>query len=137
MIKFKMDLTLEEIFYNNLKWSSNDCYIIHSSSTNFLNESNINLIANHSKCEVIRDITNHQYVLWISNSADNPDNISFSINGGDSIYLQPNGYYFFPVSMGQVFEVMLTENSRSNIKRFSIEEKNLSHFNTSGEIKFR
>lgn len=136
MLRFKMDLTLEEIFYNNIKWVSNECLIINSTSTDFLKNSSINLIANHTRCEVIKDIKNNQYGLWISNSAENKNPIPFSINGTDFIYLVPNAFYYLPVFEGQEIVVKYIENERDYIKKFNITQINFDSFNKSGEINF-
>jgi hypothetical protein len=136
MIKYKMDLTLEEIFYNSIKWIENNCLIINSSSTDFLKNSSINLIANHTRCEVIRDVKNDGFGLWISNSAENPENISFSINENDFIYLPPNGFYYLPVNIEQNFKITLIENNRNYFKEFNVNLNNLHKFNQAGEINF-
>jgi hypothetical protein len=136
MLKHKMDLTLEEIFFNSIKWIVDDCYIINSNSTNFLKNSTINLIANHARCEVIRDTKNNGFGLWISNSAENPENISFSINDNDFVYLPANGFYYLPVNIGQNFKITLIENNRKYFKEFDINLNNLHKFNESGEINF-
>jgi hypothetical protein len=136
MLKHKMDLTLEEIFFNSIKWINDDCYIINSSSSEFLKDSSINLIANHARCEVIRDVKNNGFGLWISNSAENPNNISFSINENDFVYLPSNGFYYLPVNMGQNFKITLIEDNRKYFKEFDINLNNLHKFNQAGEINF-
>jgi hypothetical protein len=136
MLKYKMDLTLEEIFFNSIKWITDDCHIINSSSTEFLKESSINIIANHARCEVIIDVKNNGFGLWISNSAENPNNISFSINENDFIYLPSNGFYYLPVNVGQLFKITLIEDNRKYFKEFDINLNNSHKFNQAGQINF-
>jgi len=128
--------TLEHIFYLIFSKIENNCLIIDEPSSKILSTSNINLIANHHKSEIIRDYDEERYFLWISNSPDNLVDITMSIDGGDVMSIPPNGYYYQPVEINQIIRVDVTEGVQTKNKVFFITEADLPQFREIGYIKF-
>ena len=134
--KYNVHPTLEDVFYASFKYVSGQCLIIDKPSCEVLVTSEINLIANHHKVEIIRDHDEERYFLWISNSPDNPDSIKISINGAEAMMIPPNGYYYQPVELAQIIRVETTEGIRTTGRVFFITENDLPEFRETGYIKF-
>jgi hypothetical protein len=134
--KYKVHPTLEDIFYMSFKYIQKNCLIVDGASSKVLSTSGINLIANHHKAEVIKDHDDEKYFLWISNSSDNPDAIKFKINNDDFVEIPPNGYYYQPANIDEIFLVEIIEGIQTINKTFQINELNIPKFAKKGHIKF-
>ena len=135
--KYNVHLTLENIFYESFKYYEDQCLIIDQSSREVLESSEINIIANHHKAEIIKDYHEEKYFLWISNSPDNPIEINFKINGNDVRSIPPNGYYYQQVIEGDSIFVEIFEGVQTISKLFSINELNFEKFAKTGYINFK
>jgi hypothetical protein len=135
--KYNVHPTLEDIFYTSFRYKEDQCLIINQSSKEVLHTSEINIIANHHKAEVIKDYDEDRYFLWVSNSPDNPMDISFKINGNDGGNIPPNGYYYQQVNVGDSFQVEIVEGVQTILKLFSINELNFPKFAEMGYINFK
>jgi hypothetical protein len=134
--KYNSHPTLEHLFYTSFKYYQKECLVINESSNSTLSTSEINLIANHHKAEIIKDYDEENYFLWISNSSDNTDNIYALINNESSLIIPPNGYYYRPVEIGQIIHLQIEEGICTTDKIISVTESNLSKFKETGHIKF-
>lgn len=135
--KYNVHPTLEDIFYTSFRYKEDQCLIINQPSKEVLHTSEINIIANHHKVEVIKDSDGDRYFLWISNSPDNPMDIKFKINENDWRSIPPNGYYYQQVNMGDSFHVEIVEGVQTIFKSFLINELNFSKFAGMGYINFK
>jgi len=135
--KYNVHPTLEDIFYTSFRYKEDQCLIINQSSKEFLHTSEINIIANHHKVEVIKDIDDDRYFLWVSNSPDNPIDIRFKINENDWGNIAPNGYYYQQVNVGDLFHIEIIEGVQTIFKSFSINELNFPKFAEMGYINFK
>lgn len=128
-------LTLEEIFYDNFSKLKAHILLLNGSSESFFQTSEINLVANHHKVEIVKVENSDHYILWASNSPDNPDSIKVIVNDFTT-YIQPNGYYYRQVVPGEVYDVQVIENDRTYRKKLFTTEKDLKEYNSNGYIKF-
>ena len=135
--KYNFHTTLEDIFYESFKYYQDQCLIIDQSSREVLENSEINIIANHHRAEIIKDYDEERYFLWISNSPDNPMDINFKINGNDGGSIPPNGYYYQQVIVGDSILVEIFEGVQTISKLFSINELNFEKFAETGYINFK
>lgn len=137
IVRWKYPLTLEEIFYKNFHQLEEECVIVPTSSDKTFSDSQINLIANHHKAAVVKVENSDHYLLWISNSPDNPESVTVSINGSEpAIEIVPNGYYYQQVHLDTVIDVMVCEAGRKYNKKFFTTKKDLEVYNDNGYIKF-
>ena len=128
-------LTLEEIFYDNFSKLKAHILLMNGSSESFFKNSQINLIANHHKVEIVKVENSDHYILWASNSPDNPDPIEVIVNDF-SIDIQPNGYYYRQVVPGEVYDVRAIENNRTYRKKLFTTQKDLKEYDNNGYIRF-
>lgn len=133
--KHRVALTLEEIFYDYFK-DDERCMIIPGRADGVFHNSEINIIANHFRVNIVRSNTG-EYFLWTSNSADNKHNIDVQINDNPVFTLPPNGYYFEPVSKSSMIEVKSWEKGIFTERIFFTTEKSLFEYDKNGELTFR
>ena len=131
--KMGMSSTLELSFYNKLHKKEDEFLIIDEKSSNYFSNSIINKYDQASyKCEVLR--SNHgSYIMFIVNSGINKNNISFTINGGESMLLTPGGWFYKPLEYE--INISITEDDVTTSKTFNI--KNTDEYNQKGYIEFR
>ena len=135
--KYNSHPTLEHIFYESFKYNEDEYLIINQSSEEFLDTSQINVVANYHRSEIIKDCNNERYFLWISNYSDNPIDIKFKINGNDEATISPNGYYYQQVNIGEIIHLEVLEGIQTISKVFSIDESNFEKFTETGHINFK
>lgn len=137
IVRWGYPLTLEEIFYTNFNQYGNESLIIQKSSYDVLSSSKINLIANHHKAAIVKVENSDHYILWISNSPDNPEKISVVFNGVKNVIdIVPNGYYYQQVQLDTVIDFTVFEDMKPYKKKFFTTKEDLVKYDNNGYIKF-
>lgn len=137
IIRWGYSFTLEEIFYTNFSQFADESLIIEKSSEKVFSSSQINLIANHHKVAIVKVENSDNYILWVSNSPDNPEKITVLINGSENVIdIVPNGYYYQQVQLDTVIDITVFENMKSYRKKFFTTKEDLVKYDTNGYIKF-
>lgn len=137
IVRWGYPLTLEEIFHNNLCQFADESIIISASSEKLLSSSKINLIANHHKAAIVKVENSDHYILWVSNSPDNPEKISLMIDSNPNVIdIVPNGYYYQQVQLDTVINITVFENMKPYKKKFFTTKQDLVNYDNNGYIKF-
>lgn len=137
IVRWGYPLTLEEIFYTNFNQYADELLIIQKSSYDVLSSSKINLIANHHKADIVRVENSDHYILWISNSPDNPEKISVVFKDVENVIdIVPNGYYYQQVQLDTVIDFTVFENMQPYKKKFFTTKEDLIKYDNNGYIKF-
>lgn len=134
--KWKYPLTLEQIFYQNFKSLEEDCILVDVPSHKFLLRSRINVLGNYFKVSILRVENSDNYILWISNYSENPNNVYVKINDGHVQTVVPNGYMYIQVIFNSEYDVEICEDDRVYRKKFFTSEKDLKEYDNNGYIKF-
>lgn len=130
--------TLEKVFITNYRHRENDFYLIPSSSKEYYSKSEINRVAHYVHCEIIKDITNNKFILFISNFESSPYIINIDIIDGPKFEMNPGGWYFTTVFMedSKLLTVKISENGMLIEKTFDLSENKMSYYENKGTIKF-
>jgi hypothetical protein len=134
--KFEIQLTLEKTFFSQFNIIKDSLLLIETSSKFFFKNSSINKIANYSKCEVIKDVSNNSFHLWISNASTNDNSITIKVDENEPISLGKNGWIMKPIKMGQSIKVELNENGFIDFKEFHLNEETQKEYSDKGTILY-
>jgi hypothetical protein len=123
--RMNVDYTLETTFYSNLKSNEHEFLIINEPSDSFFNTSEINKVNNFSQIEILYDVVNDRYVLWISNLIQNKKSIYVTIDNSEEFELIPNGWTILPILSDNPININVNENGiiKNKIFKFTPEDK--------------
>ena len=132
--KIEMELTLEKSFFSQFKKFENDLLLIDKPSNLFFKNSLINKIAHYSKIDIIKDITHNRFLLWISNSINNENDLIIKINEGEPFSLGTDGWIMKPIQVGENIKIEVNENGFIYIKELELTEENQNEYSNKNTI---
>lgn len=123
--RLNIEYTLETTFHSNLKANEHEFLIINEPSSSFFNTSEINKVNNFSQMEVLHDVANDKYVLWISNLIQNPESIYVIVNDSQKFELVPNAWIMLPILTDNPININVNESGiiKNKIFTFAPEDK--------------
>ena len=123
--RLNIEYTLETTFYSNLKINEHEFLIINEPSSSFFNSSEINKVNNFLQMEILHDVVNDRYVLWISNLIDNKKSIYVNVDNSKEFELIPNAWTILPILSDNPISINVNESGiiKNKIFTFAPEDK--------------